>query len=108
MKDLKITILLIVFALSFLFAIGLNFLYQDRQSFEGGIAAAIETANYCETAADCSNVGSVCPFGCDVFVNEAEAGEIKTLLAGYQSTCQYFCVEITGVACTENKCVTLR
>lgn len=106
MQDLKMTILVIIFMISFLFAIGLNLLFQERKSHEGGIAQAITSANYCETASDCTRAGSVCPFGCDIFVNTAEAERISSMLSSYQSTCQYSCVQLKRVECVENRCVS--
>jgi len=103
--DLKITLLLIVFVLTFLFAISINLLYKERVSYEDKIRIAISKANYCDTAIDCQNVGSVCPFGCDIFVNKTEKENISAILGGYNGRCQYLCVELKDVQCVENKCV---
>lgn len=73
-------------------------------SEEARIKEQIAEANYCETAEDCVDTGSKCPFGCYIYVNDTEAGRIKTLVDGYDSTCQYACIAISGVECVQNKC----
>ncbi len=72
---------------------------------ERTIKDEIAKANHCETAADCVDASSKCPFGCHAFVNAAEASRIKGLIEGYQSTCTYSCVAIDGVDCVANTCV---
>ncbi|PIP73841.1 MAG: hypothetical protein COW88_00605 [Candidatus Lloydbacteria bacterium CG22_combo_CG10-13_8_21_14_all_47_15] len=106
-KDLKMIILLIISGITFLFAIGVNLLFQERKSYEGSIQAAIASANYCESASDCAFAGSACPFGCNIYVNETEAARIGDILSRYQSTCAYSCVPLKSVECIENRCVPL-
>ncbi len=72
---------------------------------EAHIKQEIAAANYCETPADCIDVGGKCPFDCYIFVNSSEVDRIKTMVEGYQSMCTYSCLAIEGVDCVENKCV---
>jgi hypothetical protein len=72
---------------------------------EAQIKQEIAAANYCETSADCVDVGGKCPFDCYIFVNSSEVDRIKAMVDGYQSTCTYSCLAIEGVDCVDNKCV---
>jgi hypothetical protein len=73
-------------------------------SAEAQIKQEISDANYCETAADCVDVGGKCPFDCYIFVNASEADRIGDLVGSYNSTCEYSCIAIDGVDCVDNKC----
>ncbi|MGM5488633.1 MAG: hypothetical protein ACQESG_06810 [Nanobdellota archaeon] len=67
----------------------------------------IETANYCETTDECVNLGSHCPFGCYVLVNEAESDRIQGLLDSYSGPeCVYGCVRC-NVSCINKSCQTV-
>lgn len=74
---------------------------------EEGIRTAIEQANHCETKEDCVLVGSKCPFDCYIYSNKAEADRIRTMVDGYNSTCQYSCIATEGVDCIANVCVAI-
>jgi len=72
---------------------------------------AIEDANYCETVDECVDIGSYCPFGCTILVNEAEADRIERKIEAWDAVhpgqCMYDCVAISGYDCAEGKCVTI-
>lgn len=71
---------------------------------EEGIKKELVKANYCDTAADCTDVGSKCPFGCYLYVNKDEAPRIKKMVDGFSSQCEYSCIAIKGVECVQNEC----
>jgi hypothetical protein len=73
---------------------------------ESDIRDAIEDANHCSAVSDCVDVGTVCPFGCNILVNKSEAQRIRDMLDGYESTCAYDCAAPKGVACTGGRCTT--
>lgn len=64
----------------------------------------IDAANYCTQDQDCAFVGSVCPFGCHLYVNSNESARIVSLLDSYQSKCMYSCVPSPGPRCVNNRC----
>lgn len=76
---------------------------------ERRVDAAIDEANFCEVAEDCVDVGSVCPFGCNILVNESEVDDITALLdrfeRGRPGMCVYDCAMMLSVSCEENRCV---
>ena len=72
---------------------------------EGDVWSAIEEANYCEESGDCVRVSGRCPFGCYVYVNVAEASEIRQLLAQWESDCDYKCSSAWPPACVGGRCV---
>jgi|SRR5690606_1274831 len=81
------------------------FLYFFYESEEDRIKRQIEAANYCEVVSDCQQVAvSKCPFGCYIYVNKDEGGRIEELLSGFQSNCEYGCIEMKGVDCVNNTC----
>lgn len=84
--------------------LGFLLLTACAPSDEAKIKQAIAEANYCETAADCVDVGAKCPFDCYIFVHKNEAERIKAMVDGYQSTCAYSCMAMTGVECIAKKC----
>ncbi len=84
--------------------LGFLLLTACAQSEEAQIKEQIAEANYCETADDCVDVGAKCPFDCYIFVNKSEAERIKSMVDGYQSTCEYSCIAMTGVECVAKKC----
>lgn len=74
------------------------------------VEQAIEEANTCTQTSDCVNLGSHCPFGCNVLVHTSKESEIRTLIQRYNSgnaQCAYDCIAIQGIACKNNKCITL-
>lgn len=79
-------------------------LVSCTKSPEAALKEELAEANYCDTEADCTLIGSKCPFDCYVYVNSAEANEMKGKLDAYQSTCEYSCLQSFGVACNQNKC----
>lgn len=76
-------------------------------STEERMQEVIDDANYCETATDCVDVGAICPFGCNILVNSADADDVSAVLSSYQSDCVYSCLAIGGLDCVNNECVTL-
>jgi hypothetical protein len=74
------------------------------------VQADIEAANYCAAAGECVNLGSHCPFGCYVLVNQAEVSDITDRIAEYDESnegtqCTYSCVAVDGFDCTDGRCV---
>lgn len=77
---------------------------------EEEIRDEIEAANYCSRAEDCVDVGGVCPFGCQIPVNEAEADHIRDLLEEWEEApdgeaCMYSCAEPEPIDCVAGECV---
>lgn len=75
---------------------------------EAQINAAIEQANHCELPEDCVDAGSVCPFGCDIYVHTDEVDRIRQLLDSWlesAETCTYRCQPSAGVVCDDFRCV---
>lgn len=68
------------------------------------VKQAIDKANRCVQHDDCEDVGSKCPFGCNVHVNKAEAADIREMIDAFQSTCQYACLQFAGVKCQSGQC----
>src|SRR3989338_10766379 len=87
-----------------MFFVTLGILLLTGCTAEMRIAAAIERANYCETATDCVLVGSKCPFDCYIYANVNEAERITELVNNYQSSCEYSCIQSFGVECLNNVC----
>lgn len=71
---------------------------------EAAIKEEIQKANYCDNVEECTNIGSKCPFGCDIHVNSKEAERVKQLVESYESGCVYGCAECE-VECVSNKCI---
>ena len=71
---------------------------------ESAVAEAIKAANYCEVAEDCEFIGAVCPLGCSIYVNTAEAEEVLDLLDRFDGGCLYKCDPTNGVACDDGVC----
>ncbi len=91
--------------ISLFLTVGLYFFGGQRYVKERRIAHKIQVANYCETKNDCALASvSSCPFGCYILVNQSRVDEIQQLLKGYNSRCEYSCIEIKGMDCIENKC----
>jgi hypothetical protein len=65
----------------------------------------IDEANYCETENDCKNIGSKCPFGCHIYVNNDEALRITDLVLSYEPRCTNTCIQCVEVECVNSKCV---
>lgn len=104
----QIIIIPLLFISLFLGA-GLYWFGGQRHVKEKYIAGKIEAANYCTTKNDCALASvSACPFGCYILVNQSKVGEIKQLLDGYQSRCEYSCREIKGFDCIQNKCEIIK
>ncbi|MCR4263722.1 MAG: hypothetical protein NUV98_03335 [Candidatus Roizmanbacteria bacterium] len=81
------------------------FSFFSPKAQERYIKKEITKANYCEVVSDCQMIAqSQCPFGCYVHVNKNEAARIGELLEGYQSNCQYQCIEFKGIGCVNNTC----
>ena len=104
---------LIIFIIAFLVLIVLVVTYTFKTSPTKALTledvkVAISQAQYCETKDDCVEVSSKCPFGCSVFVNQAERQSIQDLINAYDGPdCVYGCVEVKGYDCISNKCSIL-
>lgn len=76
---------------------------------ENKVQAEIDDAAFCDVPEDCVSVGSQCPFGCNILVNESEAERIDGLLDRYNRShpvsCVYDCAAMLDVACEQNQCV---
>lgn len=73
---------------------------------EESIRSEIAQANTCERAEDCANVGTYCPYGCNILVNKSQASRIRALLeANNKNTCQYDCIALASIACENKICV---
>lgn len=72
------------------------------------VEAAIAANNHCQTAADCEEVGSTCPFGCQILVNKEKADSIRSMIeaweASQESPCTYRCRAPGEVQCQSRKC----
>ena len=75
------------------------------------IQAEIDKANHCKIVADCKDLGSHCPFGCNVLVNKLETNNVQKLIEQYnQSTsqkCAYDCLSIKKIKCIGSKCTAI-
>ena len=78
----------------------------ERGPSEAEVFEAIASANYCSTADDCEFVGSRCPFGCNIYVNEDEADAIRNLLDSFEDECFYKCESPREPECVEGTCWT--
>lgn len=92
-----------IWLLAGLVLIGLGFLAYNFIP-EAYVDWRLERANYCEVEEDCVNLGSKCPFGCYIYVNENEEKEMKNLLDSFDSKCVYGCGECLDVDCISGKC----
>jgi hypothetical protein len=73
---------------------------------EADVREEIRKANTCATVADCEDVGSHCPYGCNVLVNRTHAEHIRQLLRrSSNNTCQYDCAQLLSIACEAGVCV---
>lgn len=73
---------------------------------EGEVLRAVQDANYCSSTDECVRVGEECPFGCNIYVNEAEAEDIRERLEDFDGECQYKCDGIKGAECIDGVCET--
>jgi len=80
---------------------------EDDEPTTQEVADALDDANYCAVAADCADLGSWCPFGCPVLVNEAEEDSILALLNAYDSDCVSSCPSYGAIDCQAGQCVAL-
>jgi hypothetical protein len=79
-------------------------LLSGCMSAEARLKAELDAANYCETADDCEQIGSKCPFDCYVYAHKDEAAAMKAKLDAFPSTCEYGCIQSFGVECAASKC----
>lgn len=72
------------------------------------VQAAIDAANYCETADDCVNIGMVCPFGCWILVNVDEAAAVQATIDAWRdgaaTSCTFSCANMGEITCTNGHC----
>jgi len=65
----------------------------------------VARAQSCDTHADCVvAVMGVCPFGCGIVTNKADAPRIKELLRAFPSTCMYRCRAGGEARCKARRC----
>ena len=72
---------------------------------EESITQKLFEANRCATAADCTLIGSECPFGCNIYVYKDEVDRMKSLIDGFASNCMYKCPASLDVECRQGKCM---
>lgn len=73
---------------------------------DDSIREEIAIANTCTQASDCVDVGSYCPFGCDILVNASQADRIQSLLESHEdNSCAYDCAAISWISCEAGVCV---
>lgn len=72
---------------------------------ESEIRSAIEDANFCEVADDCTRISGSCPFGCNIYVNVSEASRIRQLMGQWESDCFDKCPSAWPPACVGGRCV---
>lgn len=85
----------------------MGLVWQACGMSEDSIKQEIEKARACTTDAECANVASKCPFGCNVTVNQKDAEYIRGLVDGFQSNCQYDCVALDKIVCQNSLCTAL-
>lgn len=73
---------------------------------EDEVLQAIDEANYCSSTDECVRIGEECPFGCNIYVNEAEAEKIRELLSEFDGQCQYKCDSTKEAECIDGVCET--
>ena len=76
---------------------------------ETSVQSAIDDAKSCTTADECVDVGSQCPFGCNIVVNKTEEAHIRELLDQYAksqvgSACMYDCIMVGPIVCEAGQC----
>ena len=64
----------------------------------------IDEYNFCESSADCANVGAYCPLGCNILVNHQHEQEVRDAIQSEGSVCMYMCVPLQAIHCVENRC----
>jgi hypothetical protein len=79
---------------------------------EQDVSEEIEAANYCSAASECRDLGSHCPFGCAVLVNEAESSRILELITDFNESnegqqCMYSCIAYDALECQGGQCVAV-
>ncbi|MDR0859536.1 MAG: hypothetical protein LBO09_00710 [Candidatus Peribacteria bacterium] len=93
---------------------------EDAIAFSGAertketINEQLERRNYCEVDSDCEAFYGECPFDCHITVNKQFVTPAQQLIAQRRENdekkgnpqCVYGCVQLTGVQCKEQKCVT--
>ena len=75
------------------------------------VRTAISDSTACEAVEECVDLGSHCPFGCQVVVHEDYAEDIFAMMDEYYATteevCSALCAEPSGIDCLEGTCTAL-
>ena len=75
------------------------------------VRTAISDSTACEAVEECVDLGSHCPFGCQVVVHEDYAEDIQAMMDDYYATtqevCAAACAESSGIDCLEGTCTAL-
>ncbi|USN45006.1 MAG: hypothetical protein H6502_02995 [Candidatus Woesearchaeota archaeon] len=95
---------LVITLLALLVVLGVSLFLSHPVREEAFIREEINKANYCSVDTDCVDVGGKCPFGCYVYVNEAEVERISELITAFDESCVYGCVFCPSVVCENNAC----
>ncbi|MBN1941478.1 MAG: hypothetical protein JW772_04830 [Candidatus Diapherotrites archaeon] len=78
---------------------------------DSSVKQRLAVTNYCDSAEDCVNIGSYCPFGCHILVNKKEADALLNLIDLYYSSessgpvCIYECTAPGKISCKNRKCI---
>ena len=68
------------------------------------IRSEITKASTCKTKGDCKGPISVCPHGCNIYVNKKDYHRILKLLENSMAQCEYKCQHMENYACIKNQC----
>ena len=75
------------------------------------IRQEIIASTSCQTKADCVSLGSPCPFGCEIVVNDKKAPYLMALIKAYDEKyperCVYKCARYAGYDCVAGQCQAL-
>lgn len=73
--------------------------------------AYVAKANHCEEASECVLATAGCPLGCSVAVNAGAKADVerkaRELIEDYESggtMCEYSCVSVSSLECTDGRC----
>jgi len=122
MESLKqISLYLSIFLILSLFGFGaMQFSFNEKPIEDDGykidlsreskfMKKQFELSNYCEISSDCINIGSYCPLGCEIFVNNSRVKDITNLVSKFQPQCVYDCqYGNSNALCKNNVCVAIR
>lgn len=68
------------------------------------IQSYINRSNYCTIDDNCATIPPTCSFGCCIYVNQAHANNVLSVLRNHKSACYYECAECSNPICINKKC----